>query len=175
VGGEELPTRGDSRSEPQIPSLQRSALKHAAAPFGSRSQHLRAAHDGCRQIVSFSKLLDVSEILSTSRWPSKYPKISLTTRPDLPSGLVNPEDQSSSADPMIQLRLLTAALLLLGRGAALEVPCPPDDVDELQAQSMDKLRDFLAQNPAAGGCNLDNAVRRREWCVDRASERDVLR
>jgi len=40
---------------------------------------------------------------------------------------------------------------------------PPDPVDELAAASMSKLQDYLAKNPANGGCTLDTAIRRQEW------------
>ena len=67
---------------------------------------------------------------------------------------------------MIRLRELAVvaafAVAGLATGDILQ-PFPPDEVDELQAASLDKLRTFVTESPPAGGCTLETAVRRREW------------
>lgn len=66
---------------------------------------------------------------------------------------------------MLSLPLLGLGLGLGLFGQATAGPYPPDVVDQLAAASMDKLRDYLAENPPAGGCTLDNAIKRQEWLV----------
>ena len=41
---------------------------------------------------------------------------------------------------------------------------PPDAVDKLAADSLPKLKEYLAKNPQ-DGCTYETAVKRREWFV----------
>src|SRR3569833_1122047 len=54
--------------------------------------------------------------------------------------------------------------ILAGVSSALARAYPPDLVDRLQAESIPKLRDYLARLPATRGCTLETAIKRYEWC-----------
>jgi tyrosinase len=68
---------------------------------------------------------------------------------------------------MLHITLFGILALVLGASAG---SYPPDVVDNLAAESIIKLKDYIDKNPigGTGNCTLQNAAKRYEWLVPAA-------